>query len=70
MILHTRASTNASTYCSLWESPYKTYMYGEFLNLYGGGQQNRIFFYHQNQCTEPPLRSDMDPNMPERLLRP
>ena len=25
------------------ESPYKTYLYGEFLNLYGDGQKNSIF---------------------------
>ena len=25
------------------ESPYKTCLYGEFLNLYGGGQENSIF---------------------------
>ena len=25
------------------ESPYKTCLYGDFLNLYGGGQGNSIF---------------------------
>jgi hypothetical protein len=25
------------------ESPYKTCLYGDFLNLYGGGQKNSIF---------------------------
>jgi hypothetical protein len=25
------------------ESPYKTFLYGDFLNLYGGGQANSIF---------------------------
>ena len=25
------------------ESPYKTCLYGDFLNLYGGGQANSIF---------------------------
>jgi hypothetical protein len=25
------------------ESTYKTYLYGNFLNLYGGGQANSIF---------------------------
>jgi hypothetical protein len=25
------------------ESPYKTWLYGNFLNLYGGGQANSIF---------------------------
>jgi hypothetical protein len=24
------------------ESPYKTWLYGDFLNLYGGGQRNSI----------------------------
>jgi hypothetical protein len=38
------------------ESPYKTCLYEEFLNLYG-------------QCTKSLLRSHMDPNVPERLLR-
>jgi hypothetical protein len=27
------------------------------------------YFDHRDRCTTPPLRSDMDPNMPERLLR-
>jgi hypothetical protein len=51
------------------ESPYKTCLYGDFLNLYGGGQGNSIF-HHRDHCTEPTLRSDMNPNVPERLLRP
>jgi hypothetical protein len=38
---------------------------GEFLNLYGGG-----YFDHRDHRTKPPLRSDMDPNVPEHLLRP
>jgi hypothetical protein len=25
------------------ESPYKTCVYGDFLNLYGGGKKNSIF---------------------------
>jgi hypothetical protein len=28
------------------------------------------YFYPRDDCTEPTLRSDMDPNMPEHLLRP
>jgi hypothetical protein len=51
------------------ESRYITCFYGDFLNLYGGGQQNSIFT-PRGQCTEPPLRFNMDPNVPERLLRP
>jgi hypothetical protein len=47
------------------ESLYKTGVYGNFLNLYSGGRTNSIFC-----CTEPMLRFDMDPNVPERLLRP
>jgi hypothetical protein len=27
-------------------------------------------FYHRDHLIEPTLRSDMDPNVPERLLRP
>ena len=50
------------------EPPYKTCLYGEFLNLYGGGQEKQ-YFHHQDYCPEPTLRSDMDPNVPERLLR-
>jgi hypothetical protein len=49
--------------------PYKFCLYGEFLNLYSDGQGNSIF-YHWDYCTEPTLRSDMDPNMQEYLLRP
>ena len=49
------------------ESPYKTYLYGDFSNLYGGGQGNSIFTTGINV---PSRRSDMDPNVPERLLRP
>ena len=28
------------------------------------------YFHHQDHCTTTTLRSDMDPNMPEHLLRP
>jgi hypothetical protein len=51
------------------ESRYKTCLYGEFLNLYGGGKKEQ-YFHHRDHCTEPTLRSDMDPNMPEHPLRP
>ena len=50
------------------ESPYKTCLYGNFLNLYVAGKGTE--FYHRDQSTEPTLRSDMDPNVPERLLIP
>ena len=36
---------------------------GIFLNLYGGGQLEQYFDY-RDHCTEPTLRSDMDPNVP------
>jgi hypothetical protein len=36
--------------------------------LYGGGKGNSIF--PRDHRTTRSLRSDMDPNMPERLLRP
>ena len=52
------------------ESLYKTCLYGEFLNLYSGGQRNSIF---RTEIIAPNLhfkRSYMDPNVPERLLRP
>jgi hypothetical protein len=29
-----------------------------------------VFIQQRDQCTKPQLRSDMDPNVPERLLRP
>jgi hypothetical protein len=48
----------------------KPFCYGEFLNLYNGVLANSIFFYDRYHCTKPWLRSDMDPNVPERLLRP
>ena len=48
---------------------YKTCLYGNFLNLYGGGQANNIF-YPRDHRSSAILRSDMDPNMPERFLRP
>ena len=51
------------------ESPYKTCLYGDFLNLFSGGKKNSIF-QDRDHCSEPTLRSDMDPNVPERLLRP
>ena len=55
------------------ESPYKTSLYGDFLNLYGGGQRNSILYFkkvnHRDHCSEPTLSPDMDPNVPERLLR-
>jgi hypothetical protein len=28
------------------------------------------YFDHQDHCSEPTLRSNIDPNMPEHLLRP
>ena len=40
--------------------------YEDFLNLYGGGRENSIF----TTGIKVPLMSDMDPNVPERLLRP
>ena len=50
------------------DSPYKTCLHGDFLNLYGGGIGTVIF--HRYHSTTTSLRSDMDPNMPKRLLRP
>ena len=56
------------------ESPYKSCLYGDFLNLYGGGQQKKKDFQHRNHISEPTLMSNIDPNhdpnMPEHLLRP
>jgi hypothetical protein len=33
-------------------------------------RERKQYFYDRDQCTKPPLRSDMDPNVPERLVRP
>ena len=52
------------------ESPYKTCLYGDFLNLYGGGQGNSILTTGITVPSRHYVRSDMDPNVPERLLRP
>jgi hypothetical protein len=39
---------------------------GIFKFVLAGKEQD---FDHRDHCTTPPLRSDMDPNMLERLLR-
>jgi hypothetical protein len=52
------------------ESPYKTCLYEDFLNLYGGGQEKSIFttgIIVPNPCRG---LADMDPNVPERHLIP
>jgi hypothetical protein len=52
------------------ESLYKTCLYADFLNLYGGGQENSIFTTGITVAQRYFKRSYMDPNMPEHLLRP
>ena len=44
--------------------------YGKFLNLYGEGKGNSIFTTGISVARRYFKRSDMDPNMPEYLLRP
>ena len=51
------------------ESPYKTCLYGDFFKFVRWWAREQ-YFHHRDQCTKPSLRSDMDPNVPERLLRP
>ena len=55
-----------NTYCSIRESQYKTFLWG-FLDLYSNRQRYMI---STTGITLQTLRSDMDPNMQERLLRP
>ena len=52
------------------EPQHRTCMYEEFLNLYHVGKENSIFNTDGDDCTSPTLRSDMDPNVPEYILRP
>jgi hypothetical protein len=52
------------------ESPYETCLYGDFLNLYYDGQANSILTTGITAPSLPILRSDMDPNVTGRLLRP
>ena len=51
------------------ESPYKTCLYGDFLNLYIWWRATEQYFRHRDHCSEPTLRSDMDSSVPERVLR-
>jgi hypothetical protein len=63
--------TFTETLCLLWELPYKTCSYRHFLNLYCGGNQT-VFWPPGSvyNITTTRLRSNIDPNIPERLLRP
>jgi hypothetical protein len=51
------------------ESLYKNFFYEDiFKFVWWRGMEQ--YFDNRDQCTTPTLRSDMDPNVPERLLRP
>jgi hypothetical protein len=60
---------NAGTYFSLWGVTIQNlFVWGVFKFVWW--RAKKTVFYHWDHCTEPTLRSDMDPNVPERLLRP
>ena len=51
------------------ESPYKTSFVWEIFKFVWWRAKEQ-YFHDRDQRTKPPLRPDMDPNVPERLLRP
>ena len=69
VFLHSRTGTITGTYCSLWEVIIQNLFVWGFFKFVWWRVRER-YFDHRDHCSEPTLRSDMDPSMPERLLRP
>jgi hypothetical protein len=42
MLLYSITGKITGTYYSLWESPHKMCLYGDFLNVYGGGENPEV----------------------------
>jgi hypothetical protein len=69
IFLHSRTGTTAGTYCSLWSVIVQNlFVWGFFKFVWWlAGEQ---YFDHRDHYPEPTQYSNIDPNVPERLLRP